>query len=200
MAWGWCRLKSYSTHAPTELGTEQLPLVPCARFKISGVGSYDKGWRSHSFIVYESEDWASRWYALALFPLLCWCCRRYPCAGDGCPFPSATTLPRGSNPCGRHRRSCWRPPLQAGRRRPCPRAAVAPAGGCPMRAAAPPPCCLRYENAIRMEIVYPCIPDPNGEDKGGQASSSLAVSTRWISTAKLLQSDLTTLAQREGVE
>ncbi|RWV90093.1 hypothetical protein GW17_00047729 [Ensete ventricosum] len=64
MAWGWCRLKSYSTHAPTELGTEQLPLVPCARFKISGVGSYDKGWRSHSFIVYESEDWASRWWAV----------------------------------------------------------------------------------------------------------------------------------------
>ncbi|RRT34734.1 hypothetical protein B296_00038545 [Ensete ventricosum] len=62
MAWGWCRLKSYSTHAPTELSTEQLPLVPCAGFKISGVGSYDKGWRSHSFIVYESEDWASRWW------------------------------------------------------------------------------------------------------------------------------------------
>ncbi|RWV98776.1 hypothetical protein GW17_00038357 [Ensete ventricosum] len=27
------------------------------------------------------------------------------------------------------------------------------------------------------EIVYPCIPDPDGEDEGGQASSSLAVST-----------------------
>ncbi|RWW08091.1 hypothetical protein BHE74_00047769 [Ensete ventricosum] len=50
------------------------------------------------------------------------------------------------------------------------------------------------------EIVYPCIPDPNREDEGGQASSSLAVSTRWISTAKLLQSDLVTLAQREGGE
>ncbi|RWW37812.1 hypothetical protein BHE74_00057023 [Ensete ventricosum] len=36
------------------------------------------------------------------------------------------------------------------------------------------------------EIVYPYIPDPDGEDEGGQASSSLAVSTRWISTAKLL--------------
>ncbi|RZS24832.1 hypothetical protein BHM03_00057949 [Ensete ventricosum] len=33
------------------------------------------------------------------------------------------------------------------------------------------------------EIVYPCILDP---DEGGQASSSLAVSTRWISIAKLL--------------
>ncbi|RWW80912.1 hypothetical protein BHE74_00010732 [Ensete ventricosum] len=36
--------------------------------------------------------------------------------------------------------------------------------------------------------------------KGGQASASLAVSTRWISTAKLLLSDLATLAQREGGE
>ncbi|RZS27771.1 hypothetical protein BHM03_00061295 [Ensete ventricosum] len=50
------------------------------------------------------------------------------------------------------------------------------------------------------EIVYPCIPDPDGEDEGGQASSSLAVSTRWISVAKLLQSDIATLAQREGGE
>ncbi|RZS00074.1 hypothetical protein BHM03_00029713 [Ensete ventricosum] len=50
------------------------------------------------------------------------------------------------------------------------------------------------------EIVYPCIPDPDGEDEGGQASSSLAVSTRWISAAKLLQSDLVTLWQREGGE
>ncbi|RWV80935.1 hypothetical protein GW17_00057708, partial [Ensete ventricosum] len=50
-----------------------------------------------------------------------------------------------------------------------------------------------------MEIVYPCIPDPDGEDEGGQAYS-LAISTRWISAVKLLQSDLTTLAQREGGE
>ncbi|RWW62483.1 hypothetical protein BHE74_00030380 [Ensete ventricosum] len=56
----------------------------------------------------------------------------------------------------------------------------------------PPPC--------RWEIIYPCIPDPDGEDEGGQASSYLAVSTRWISAAKLLQSDLTTLAQSEGGE
>ncbi|RWW36691.1 hypothetical protein BHE74_00058267, partial [Ensete ventricosum] len=41
---------------------------------------------------------------------------------------------------------------------------------------------------------------PDREDKGGQASSSLAVSARWISVAKLLQSDLATLAQREGGE
>ncbi|RRT36859.1 hypothetical protein B296_00042509 [Ensete ventricosum] len=40
----------------------------------------------------------------------------------------------------------------------------------------------------------------DGEDEGGQASSSLAISTRWISIAKLLQSDLTTLAEREGGE
>ncbi|RWW50627.1 hypothetical protein BHE74_00043097 [Ensete ventricosum] len=50
------------------------------------------------------------------------------------------------------------------------------------------------------EIVYPSIPYPDGEDEGGQASSSLAVSTRWISTAELLQSCLATLAQREGGE
>ncbi|RRT50688.1 hypothetical protein B296_00048028 [Ensete ventricosum] len=48
------------------------------------------------------------------------------------------------------------------------------------------------------EIVYPCIPDPDGEDEGGQASSSLAVSKRWISAAKLLQFDLVTPTQREG--
>ncbi|RWW08283.1 hypothetical protein BHE74_00011879, partial [Ensete ventricosum] len=52
----------------------------------------------------------------------------------------------------------------------------------------------------RAEIVYPCISDPDIEDKGGQASSSLAVSIRWISTAKLSQSDLATLAQREEGE
>ncbi|RWV82581.1 hypothetical protein GW17_00055907 [Ensete ventricosum] len=50
------------------------------------------------------------------------------------------------------------------------------------------------------EIVYPCISDLDGEDEGGQTSSSLAVSTRWISTAKLLQSGLVTLAQMEGGE
>ncbi|RWV93781.1 hypothetical protein GW17_00043736 [Ensete ventricosum] len=50
------------------------------------------------------------------------------------------------------------------------------------------------------EIVYPCIPNLDGEDEGGQASSSLAVSTRWISAVKLLKSDLATLAQREGGE
>ncbi|RWV85909.1 hypothetical protein GW17_00052253 [Ensete ventricosum] len=50
------------------------------------------------------------------------------------------------------------------------------------------------------EIIYPCIPDPDREDERGQTSSSLAVSTRWISTAKLLQSGLATLAQREGGE
>ncbi|RWW36126.1 hypothetical protein BHE74_00058882 [Ensete ventricosum] len=44
------------------------------------------------------------------------------------------------------------------------------------------------------EIVYRCIPDPDGEDEGGQASSSLAVSIQWISVVKLLQSNLATLA------
>ncbi|RZS10105.1 hypothetical protein BHM03_00041265, partial [Ensete ventricosum] len=50
---------------------------------------------------------------------------------------------------------------------------------------------------LSREIVYPYIIDPDGEDEGDQASS-LAVSTRWISVVKLLQSDLATLAQREG--
>ncbi|RWV77725.1 hypothetical protein GW17_00061405 [Ensete ventricosum] len=54
--------------------------------------------------------------------------------------------------------------------------------------------------AANAEIVYPCIPDSDEEDEGGQASSSLAVSTRWISAMKLLQSDLATLTQREGGE
>ncbi|RWV95313.1 hypothetical protein GW17_00042068 [Ensete ventricosum] len=46
----------------------------------------------------------------------------------------------------------------------------------------------------------PVFSDPDGEDEGGPASSSLAVSTRWISAAKLLQYDLATLAQRKGGE
>ncbi|RWV84024.1 hypothetical protein GW17_00054296, partial [Ensete ventricosum] len=54
--------------------------------------------------------------------------------------------------------------------------------------------------AVNADIVYPCILDPDGEDERGQASSSLAVSTRWISAVKLLLSDLATLAQREGGE
>ncbi|RRT36102.1 hypothetical protein B296_00055132 [Ensete ventricosum] len=45
------------------------------------------------------------------------------------------------------------------------------------------------------EIIYPYIPDLDGEDEGGQASSSLAVSTRWISAAKLLQSYLATITK-----
>ncbi|RRT32832.1 hypothetical protein B296_00019894 [Ensete ventricosum] len=49
------------------------------------------------------------------------------------------------------------------------------------------------------EIIYPCIPDPEGEDEGGQASS-LTVSIRWIFVARLLQSKLTTLAQKGGGE
>ncbi|RWV77447.1 hypothetical protein GW17_00061720 [Ensete ventricosum] len=75
---------------------------------------------------------------------------------------------------------------------------VMPAGGRPLRAAAPAG--GRPLQGAWSEIAYPYIPDPDGEDEGGQASSSLAVSTRWISAAKLLQYDLTTLAQREGGE
>ncbi|RZS13618.1 hypothetical protein BHM03_00045222, partial [Ensete ventricosum] len=33
------------------------------------------------------------------------------------------------------------------------------------------------------EIVYPCIPDPDGEDEGGQASSSLAVADIYLKMA-----------------
>ncbi|RWW36267.1 hypothetical protein BHE74_00058716 [Ensete ventricosum] len=52
------------------------------------------------------------------------------------------------------------------------------------------------------EIVYPCIPDPDEKMKEVKRPppSSLVVSTRWISAAKLLQSDLATLAQMEGGE
>ncbi|RWV92959.1 hypothetical protein GW17_00044620 [Ensete ventricosum] len=67
--------------------------------------------------------------------------------------------------------------------------------------ATPPPPYLHYENVARTRRSYNLVfPDPDGDDKGGQASSSLAVSTRWISVAKLLQYDLTTLAQREEGE
>ncbi|RRT44789.1 hypothetical protein B296_00040258, partial [Ensete ventricosum] len=73
--------------------------------------------------------------------------------------------------------------------------AVAPIGDSPLQAGR-----WRSPLASAPEIVYPCIPDPDGEDEGGQASSSLAISTRWIFAMKLLQSDLVTLAQREGGE
>ncbi|RWV81327.1 hypothetical protein GW17_00057264 [Ensete ventricosum] len=59
-------------------------------------------------------------------------------------------------------------------------------------------CCVTRD--FLPEIVYPCIPDPNREDEGGQTSSSLGVSTRLISAAELLQSNLATLAQRAGGE
>ncbi|RZS22245.1 hypothetical protein BHM03_00054992 [Ensete ventricosum] len=62
------------------------------------------------------------------------------------------------------------------------------------------PCMGAGRPSTSLEIVYPCIPYPDGEDEGGQASSSLAVSTRWISIVILLRYDLTTLAQREGGE
>ncbi|RWW68852.1 hypothetical protein BHE74_00023589, partial [Ensete ventricosum] len=103
------------------------------------------------------------------------------------------------------------------RQSPCQGAAtpavnvVAPTGGSPLRVRhgqplagwplATVPCgCAAGNRPCGLEIIYPCIPDSDGEDEGGQASSSLAVSTQWISVAKLLQSDLATLAQREGGE
>ncbi|RZR99325.1 hypothetical protein BHM03_00028845 [Ensete ventricosum] len=115
-------------------------------------------------------------------------------------------LPNGSHPAkGRSPLRPAPPPILASRRRPCPQAP-------PLQAASPAsrtglPCSLALATAGSLcrgpwswlghgEIVYPCIPDSDGEDEGGQASSSLAVSTRWISTAKLLQSELATLAQR----
>ncbi|RRT50929.1 hypothetical protein B296_00000486 [Ensete ventricosum] len=57
---------------------------------------------------------------------------------------------------------------------------------------------IHLEGDAIQEIVYPCIPYPDGEE-GGQASSSLVIPIRLISTVKLL-SDLATLAQREGGE
>ncbi|RWV79762.1 hypothetical protein GW17_00059054, partial [Ensete ventricosum] len=115
-----------------------------------------------------------------------------PCAGDG-----AARRRRGQPP--RDRRCCPRAV------QPCVGVAlagvVALASGSPGRVAAPCGLVAGSRPSNRREIVYPCIPDPDGEDEGGQASSSsLAVSTRWISASKLLQSDLATLAQREGEE
>ncbi|RRT42968.1 hypothetical protein B296_00043405 [Ensete ventricosum] len=49
--------------------------------------------------------------------------------------------------------------------------------------------------AARMSEATGLCGTPEGEDEGGQASSSLAISTRWISTAELLQSNLATLAR-----
>ncbi|RRT49879.1 hypothetical protein B296_00035804 [Ensete ventricosum] len=59
---------------------------------------------------------------------------------------------------------------------------------------------LSHENLGFDTTTGKPITDPDGEDEGGQASSSLAVSTRRISTTKFLQSDLATLTQREGGE
>ncbi|RZS28685.1 hypothetical protein BHM03_00062323, partial [Ensete ventricosum] len=145
-----------------------------------------------------------------------------------CALRSTTALPRGGRrPCWlavgghplrvRHGQPLmgWQPPLRAGRSR-SPLAAFAPTGGHPLQVAGSPlagglgrsrlPLATSHGQplllvvlAVNADIVYPCIPDPDGED-GGQASSSLAVSTRWISAAKLLLSDLATLAQREGGE
>ncbi|RWV80096.1 hypothetical protein GW17_00058681 [Ensete ventricosum] len=123
----------------------------------------------------------------------------------------AVGLPAGVNPlrAGRSRLALTGWPLPV---TPCKYQAMA---GCPcrgpgrgqpplhadsMHVAAPPPQVVptfaanRCNKRVEQEIVYPRIPDPDGEDEGVQASSSLAVSTRWISAAKLLQSDLATLA------
>ncbi|RRT62938.1 hypothetical protein B296_00002482 [Ensete ventricosum] len=121
-------------------------------------------------------------------------CPRAAIASAGWPHPTVPVgaAPTGCCPCERRR-----PPLRG--------AAPASGAGLPYRLAlavarpwvadlacglaAPPPRWRSY--------IY--ILDPDGED-GGQASSSLALSTRWISVAKLLISDLATLAQREGGE
>ncbi|RRT32473.1 hypothetical protein B296_00058923 [Ensete ventricosum] len=98
-------------------------------------------------------------------------------------------------------RACWRLPLQG--------ALTIASIGCPLQQAWPWVASLAWGLAVvgrlssslpSLEIVCPCIPNSDGEDEGGQASSSLAVSTRWISAVKLLKSDLATLAQREGGE
>ncbi|RWW00060.1 hypothetical protein GW17_00036992 [Ensete ventricosum] len=58
-----------------------------------------------------------------------------------------------------------------------------------------PPTIIGFFSLVR-EIVYPYILDPDGEDEGNQTSSSQAVSTRWISTTNLLQSNLATITER----
>ncbi|RWW82003.1 hypothetical protein BHE74_00009561 [Ensete ventricosum] len=78
-------------------------------------------------------------------------------------------------------RAWWRLPLQG---------ALA-AAGCPLQPAWP---------WVAGPALWLVAPHLDGEDEGGQASSSIVVSTRWISVAKLLQSDLATLAQRERGE
>ncbi|RWV84718.1 hypothetical protein GW17_00053548 [Ensete ventricosum] len=87
-----------------------------------------------------------------------------------------------------------RPPLQGGWPWPYPVAPCRDSFAMKMQQE-----CVERFYAIQShhtEIVYPYIPDPDGEDEGGQASSSLAISIRWISVVKLPQSDLATLAQR----
>ncbi|RWW17093.1 hypothetical protein GW17_00018997 [Ensete ventricosum] len=106
---------------------------------------------------------------------------------------------RAAAPCGLAAGAAYARRRRPFMRQPCPRA-TAHAGGCPCKGLWPQPAAPCSWPGRGWEIVYPCIPDPDGEDEGGQASSSLAVSTRWISAGKLLQSDLATLAQREGGE
>ncbi|RWW38574.1 hypothetical protein BHE74_00056187 [Ensete ventricosum] len=91
-------------------------------------------------------------------------------------------------------------PLRAGRERlvPCGLAA----GRRPLRAGCwPSPLAVAALQSAApagaaLQGSVPVV-DPDRED---EASSSLAVSTRWISAAKLLQYDLVTFAQREGGE
>ncbi|RWW07852.1 hypothetical protein GW17_00028746 [Ensete ventricosum] len=110
------------------------------------------------------------------------------------------------------------------RRQPCP-PATAPAGGCPCKgvlAVAARPLVgglghSRLPLAANLAVGgRPCLGlamtgrpsfslfllrmHTDGEDEGGQVSFSVAVSTRWIFVAKLLQSDLATLAQKERGE
>ncbi|RRT43656.1 hypothetical protein B296_00042493 [Ensete ventricosum] len=81
----------------------------------------------------------------------------------------------GGLPCGlvaADRAHGWSPVVGC-----CSLRVAAPCGVMPLRAAAP--CGGTWpQPAAPLEIVYPCIPDPDGEDEVGHASSSLAVSTR----------------------
>ncbi|RWW67846.1 hypothetical protein BHE74_00024685, partial [Ensete ventricosum] len=128
------------------------------------------------------------------------------CLRSQAPPLQASAMPAGG-------RTYWRLPLQGGfgRGRPPPTgglghirlpfAAGLAVGGRPyMGVGRGWPRLLLVVLAANAEIVYPCIPDPDREDEGGQASSSLAISTRWRFATKLLQSGLATLARREGGE
>ncbi|RWW60057.1 hypothetical protein BHE74_00032974, partial [Ensete ventricosum] len=140
-------------------------------------------------------------------PLASWPLVVAPC---GCTVAASCGLAVDGRPLRARR---WQPPMRAGRSRPCPRVAT-PSGLLSLRAIAPCRRALAATNRPYRGVGWPwpvaplqgslavagcplqlATTNPDREDERGQASSSLAVSIRWISIAKLLQSDLATLAE-----